>query len=964
VTDNYPVRPEVSKGERPRTLSLSKGRPEVSKGERARKGLRYLSPNGGVLGLLPCALLGLVCSTPAQPACTPDPLGGRALYLRGTFNNWQAADAQRFTWACNRYELVTRLSGEHRFKLGDEGWSADADFGADPADAQRVAPKGREFKQGFAGTHRFTLTMTDPKSPRLSVAACPADGAPLGATTLYLRGTMNNWGAQGDHAFQFSCDAYYLNVDVKGHQEFKIADAGWKDATSYGAGQGAYLKEGGPSIEHVFNGEHTLRLAWAGRRPELSIGPKTFADPRAAAVTDPIARSIAFDSRAAAHKQPFGAVVAGTTMTFAIDALPGVQTMTLVIEKRRLEGNQEVLEYSEIARVPMSRTAVRPEPVEGQRTSQGFDKLGSNGGVGERWTATHRFTDVQVHGYWFEAEIAGKKYAYQNNRQALHWTREKGSGGSGEVGELPAATGAIRRFRQTVYDADFKVPEWAADAVYYYVFPERFRNGDKRNDPQPGRDKYKSHTVELHKSWTEKPFRPGSGDAGDAVFNNDFFGGDLAGIIDKLDYILDLGANTIYMTPVFKAPSNHKYDTADFHQVDPAFGSNADFERLTGEANKRGIRVIPDTSLNHVGSDSIYFDRFGNHAEQGAFEGGRINAASPYFDWFSFDATQKDSDKQYKGWVGISDLPELDKASPAWRRFAYKDRDSVMKRWLDRGASGWRMDVAPWVPDDFWREWRSEIKRHRPDALTIAEAWFDSSKYLLGDMFDSTMNYIFRNAVLEYAAGGPAADMVANLEAVREAYPPQAFHALMNLLSTHDQARALHHLGWQAETTDAAVIARAKQRLLLAVFMQMTYPGAPAVYYGDEVGLSGGDDPFNRATYPWEDEGGTPDTALLAEFKKLTALRHAHPVLRRGRLLAPLHVDEHLVVLAREHQGQWALTATNNSGDAKTVTVALPGNAPATWRDALAPHAELAAGNGRIAITVPAIGGAVLLGRH
>jgi cyclomaltodextrinase / maltogenic alpha-amylase / neopullulanase len=851
-----------------------------------------------------CALI-FASGVHAQ-TCTPAPLEGRALYLRGSFNSWTAPEAQRFTWACNRYELVTSITGEHQFKVGDEAWRSDADFGADDPLATALVAKGREFKRHFAGATRLTVTLSP--RPELTIESCPMDAPPLSNTTLYLRGTMNNWGALDDYAFQFSCDAYYLNIDIKGRHEFKIADAAWKDATSYGAGQDAYLKEGGASLAREFSGEHTLRLAWAGGRPELSVGPKTFADPKAVAVTDPIARSLAFDSRAAAHKSPFGAAVAGTPMNFAVDALPGVEKMTLVVEKRRLEGNQEVLEYTEAARVPMSKAPQGPH---------------------ERWSAAYHFADISVYGYWFEAQIAGKKYAFQNNRNAVHWTREKGSGGAGEVGELGANTTSVRRFRQTVYAADFKVPDWAADVIYYYVFPERFRNGNKANDPRPGRDKYQNHSVELHKSWHEKPFRPGSGDGGDAVYNNDFFGGDLAGIIDKLDYIKDLGANTIYMTPVFKAPSNHKYDTADYTQIDPAFGTNADFERLTREAQKRGIRVVPDTSLNHVGSDSVYFDRFGNHAAQGAFEGGRINPASPYASWFTFDPTQKDADKQYKGWVGVNDLPELNKASPVWRNFAYKNPDSVMKRWLDRGAAGWRMDVAPWVPDDFWREWRSEIKKHRSDALTVAETWFDSSKYLLGDMFDSTMNYIFRNAVIEYAAGGKAADLVAQLEAVREAYPPQAFHALMNLLSTHDAARALHQFGFHDDTKDAAVIARAKQRLLLAVFIQMTYPGAPAVYYGDEVGVTGGEDPYNRATYPWEDVGGKPDKALLAEFKKLTALRHEHAVLRRGKLLAPLQVSEHVIVFAREHQGIRALVAVNNAASAQTVEVSLP----QAWRN-------------------------------
>ena len=895
---------------------------------------------------------------PSAAACRPDPLGGRALYLRGGFNNWSAADAQRFTWACNRHELVTRIEGEHRFKLGDEAWSADADFGAAAGVGSTLSSgllasaKGTEFTRRFTGTHRFTFTMTDSTpGPRLTIEDCPVERAPLGETTLFLRGTMNNWAALDSQAFVFSCDAYYLNLTLVGRYEFKIADAQWQPASSFGAGTGPYLKDGAQAnLEHLFSGAHTLRLAWAGGRPQLSIGSQSFADPRAVDVADPLARSLAFDSRSSAHKQPFGAVTAGTELSFTLEAAPGVEKLTLVVEQRRLEGNQEVLEYRETARVPMVALPA------------------ASSAATQRWQAHHRFASVGVHGYWFEAEIGGKRYAYQNNRQSLHWTREKGTGGTGEVAELPASQGqhaSIRRFRQTVYSADFQVPDWAPDVVYYYVFPDRFRNGNPRNDPRPGRDKYQNHTVERHVQWNEPPFKPGSGDGSDAVYNNDFFGGDLAGLINKLDYIQDLGANTIYMTPVFKAASNHKYDTADYHRIDPAFGSNADFERLTREAARRGIRVIPDTSLNHVGSDSVYFDRYANHRARGAFEGGRINVGSPYADWFTFDATQTDPDKQYTGWVGLRDLPELNKASPAWRNFAYRDRNSVMKRWLDRGAAGWRMDVAPWIPDDFWREWRSEIKRHKPDALTVAETWFDASKYFLGDMFDSAMNYIFRNAVIEYAAGGKAADLVAQLEALREAYPPPAHAALMNLLSTHDAPRALYQFGWKTgrgETTDAAAVALAKQRLRLAVLLQMTYPGAPTVYYGDEVGVTGGEDPYNRGTYPWVDRGGQPDTELLADFKRLIQLRHDHAVLRRGSLDAPLHVDEHVIVRARQLQGSWALVATNNSTVPKTVSVPLPAGAPPAWRDALTSRPTDAT-RGSLTLTVPALFGSVLLGR-
>ncbi len=885
----------------------------------------------------------LACGAQPLPApvCQPDPLAGRALYLRGSFNAWAAGEDRRFTWACNRWELVTKLAGEQVFKIADEGWSADADFGS--ADGVQLERRGAEIQRRFDGVQRFTVT-PGAAAPTLRVEACPG-GPPLGETTLFLRGTLNNWGALDDYAFQYSCDAYYLNLKASGRHEFKIADAGWKDATTYGRDGGNY--------EQVFDGEHTLRLAFENGRPVLSVGPKTYADPRVAAVTDPVALSLRYDSRAAAHKSPFGAAPAGTAFSFAVTALPGVDRLSLVIERRRFEGNQEVLAYTEVARLPMTKSAAP--------------------GGRERWSASHRFDAVGVYGYWFEAEIGGRRFVFQNNADAVYWTREKGSGGLGAVADRPQVASTIRRYRQTLYDPTFKLPAWASDIVYYYVFPERFRNGDKRNDPRPGgtrpQDRFHEGTVEFHANWNERPYRPGTGDGSDTRHNNDFFGGDLAGLIEKLDYIRALGANTIYMTPVFQAASNHKYDTADYTRIDPAFGTDADFVRLTREAKKRGIRVIPDTSLNHTGADSLYFDRYGNFGQGGAFEGSRVQPASPYASWYRFDTRQSNPDKQYKGWGG-PDLPELDKSSPALRDFFYRRPDAVMKLWLDRGAAGWRMDVAPWVPDDFWREWRSAIKAHRPDALTVAETWFDASKYFLGDMFDSTMNYIFRNAVLDYAAGGKAGVMVANLEHLREAYPPQAHHALMNLLSSHDQARSLHHFGWHDDTQDPAVIARAKQRLKLAVLFQMTYPGAPTVYYGDEVGVTGGDDPYNRATYPWADEGGRPDTALLAEFRTLIGLRNRHAVLRRGSLAAPLHADEQVVVLVRRLGERWALTATNNAEEPRQVALALPaGLRGEALRDVLSagggkkgPPLKGQA-DGRWLLEVPALYGRVLVTR-
>ena len=309
------------------------------------------------------------------------------------------------------------------------------------------------------------------------------------------------------------------------------------------------------------------------------------------------------------------------------------------------------------------------------------------------------------------------------------------------------------------------------------------------------------------------------------------------------------------------------------------------------------------------------------------------------------------------------DLPELDKSSASFRRFAYGDDDSVMKTWLDRGAAGWRMDVAPWVPDDFWREWRLAIKQHSPDALTVAETWFDASKYFLGDTFDSTMNYIFRDAVLAYAKGGDARVASDVLEYLRESYPPQSLHALMNLLSTHDVARSLHLFGYTSESASPAQVALAKQRLRLAAFFQMVYPGAPAIYYGDEVGVTGGEDPFNRATYPWPDRGGKPDLELLADYRQLVALRKANPVLSRGELLAPLHVDQHVIVLGRRDGADWAITATNNADAPAVLEIDLPADVAGKPFENALTHARQAPVGGKLRLVVPARFGTVLLSR-
>lgn len=647
-----------------------------------------------------------------------------------------------------------------------------------------------------------------------------------------------------------------------------------------------------------------------------------------------------YNSRDTLCKEPFGAIVPGTEVSFTLRAkAKEFEAITLLVDKQTIVGNQDQISFTDQTGYPLQKSGT------------------SKDGALEYWTVKVTFPDVAVYTYLFQAESAAGKVLYGNNSEIVGEPNNKvvGTGGIGEI----SFSETVNKYRQTVYDAAFKVPEWAADAVYYQIFPDRFKNGDPSNDPRPGSKFFIANApVELHANWLEKPFTAVV-DGSDDIWNNDFFGGDLEGIRQKLDYLKDLGVNTVYMTPIFQSPSNHRYDTADFMKIDEAMGTEDEFRRLMKEGKEKGIRFILDVSLNHSSADSVYMNRYGKYPTLGAFQNNQIQEESPYRDWYEFKEEWSDPDEAYLRWF-VHTLPDLNDRSESYRDFAFRKPDSVMKYWLDQGLDGWRMDVAPWVSDDFWREWRAEIKRAYPDAMTVAETWFDSSKYFLGDMFDSTMNYIFRQAVLEFARGENTQHSLNALEMMRENYPEPAFHAVMNSVSTHDVARAYYELGYK-DDDNADSLKLAKKRMRLAVFFQMTYPGAPSVYYGDEVGLPGGPDPMNRRTYPWKEDGGQLDEAMLADHKALIALRNEQPILRRGTV-ETVYSDEHSIVFLRRYEQKTALIALNNSDSPVKITVERePSWQSAGYIDPLDVSEPVKPVDGKLEITIPATYGKVLL---
>lgn len=418
----------------------------------------------------------------------------------------------------------------------------------------------------------------------------------------------------------------------------------------------------------------------------------------------------------------------------------------------------------------------------------------------------------------------------------------------------------------TVYDALWNPPAWYGNGITYQIFPDRFAVSGEI--PQiPGR-----RIVADRKALPEKTvFRNGD------VPNNYFYGGNLRGIIDSLPYLASLGVGNLYLNPIFLSESNHRYDTSDYMQIDPMLGNEDDFTELCRKAGDMGMRVVLDGVFNHTGDNSVYFNKFGCYPSVGACQG----EASPYYSWFRF---RKFPD-EYDCWWNIRIMPSYDKSNPDFRAFVCR----VVRKWLKLGASGWRLDVADELPDDLIAEIKKAAVETKPDALLLGEVWEDASikiaydvrrQYFLGKELDGVMNYPFRTAILNYLLHGDAEGFREMSESQSENYPYPAQRSLMNFLGTHDTVRILSALGGY-EKAPEELKERAQYRLLpeerklaeerlrLAAMLLFTYLGSPTIYYGDEGGMEGLEDPFNRAFYHREEAR----PSLLRYYRKLAQVR-------------------------------------------------------------------------------------------
>jgi len=493
---------------------------------------------------------------------------------------------------------------------------------------------------------------------------------------------------------------------------------------------------------------------------------------------------------------------------------------------------------------------------------------------------------------------------------------------------IDGRTTQSQEYQLTIYDGSEEVPTWFGEGVCYQIFPDRFR---RTAIPDP---KGMVGGRRVHAGWQDQPdYLP---DAQGKVRNRDFFGGSLAGILEKLDYLKGLGVETIYLCPIFEAAENHRYGTADYRRIDPMLGTEEDFSALCDAAHQRGMHVILDGVFNHTGFVSRYFNGDGFYPDPGAYQ----SKDSPYYSWFNFSRWPE----EYDSWWGIRTLPALNEHDPSYRRFIFGGQDSVVRHWLRCGADGWRLDVADELPDDFVAGIHQAVRQAKNDAIVIGEVWEDGStkvaygvrrKHLLGGHCDGLMNYPFRNALVDYLLGMDAGSFRDQMETLRENYPHFAYYSAMNSLGTHDTLRILTLLGvgdpcldrdksWRAAYCMTAKQRRKGKRLLkVGAAILYCFPGSPTVYYGDEAGMEGFEDPFNRGGFPW----GQEDRELVKYFTALGALRRDCPALRRGDI-GYLAAEGRVLAFTRALEEQRVLCAANAGED--EFRLALPAGAKLT----------------------------------
>lgn len=592
------------------------------------------------------------------------------------------------------------------------------------------------------------------------------------------------------------------------------------------------------------------------------------------------------NTREARCREPFGAVYTGQPVRLSLDVWEEPEAVCTL--RLWVDGKGETL-------LPMER-----------REMEGFVRYTVEVRSETPDLLWYSFLIQSPHGFW------------------RYGARQGATGGEGAVYDWEPPS-----FQLTV-SRPSRTPAWYKNAIVYQIFPDRFYRG-KDWTPFLLKGHEKGPKRFLVEDWDQPP-RYQRDEAG-RITAWEFHGGTLRGILEKLPELRDMGITALYLNPIFEAASNHRYDTGDYCRIDPLLGSNEDFAALCRRAEELGISIILDGVFNHTGCDSLYFNKYGNYDSQGAYQ----SEDSPYRSWYRFDG----SPAGYDCWWGVDDLPCVEENDESYRRFIYEGPDSVVRRWLRAGAKGWRLDVADELPDDFIAGIKNAILEERPqDGFLLGEVWEDASnkisysrlrRYLLGDELDAVMNYPLRDGVEGFVKGELTAGALhERLMTLYENYPREAFYSTLNLMGSHDRMRVMSILGdappehslsdreRAAYRLSEAQRNLAKGRLWLVVLLQMTLPGVPCIYYGDEAGLEGYADPYNRAPFPWGRED--PDTQSI--YRNALSLRRLYPVLVEGDF-RPFFDGEDIFGFVRRN-GEDSMTVLVNRSLSESHTVTIP----------------------------------------
>ena len=589
---------------------------------------------------------------------------------------------------------------------------------------------------------------------------------------------------------------------------------------------------------------------------------------------------IPFDSRDSLYKKPFGAVSDSAAVTLRLLLHRDAQCSKVFLKLRRSDSGEQFIEM-----IPDS------------------------------------FYDDNY--FWYKAELTLKEGLYWYSFCFdSPWGRQfvtKFKSGEGYV----SADGT--EWQLTVYEHDYKTPDRFKGGIIYQIFPDRFYNSGSKKQDVPS-DRFLYNDTESQPEYRQNN--------GQCSLGNDYFGGDIEGIIEKLPYLNELGVSIIYLNPIFEAHSNHRYNTADYMKVDSQLGSEADLKKLCQKAEALGISVVLDGVFSHTGDDSIYFNRYNRYSSVGAYN----SKASKYYNWYNFNEWPN----RYSAWWGVPSLPETNEENEEFCEFIC-GKDGVLRHWLRCGVKGWRLDVADELPDSFLDKIRAAVKAENEDAIIIGEVWEDATnkisygcqrRYLRGKQLDSVMNYPFANALIAFLTGGSGESLCDTIMSICENYPRPALRLLMNHIGTHDTERILTALGgerangrdraWQSQQkmSDKAMF-YAKKLLYLAAVLQYTLPGIPSLYYGDEAGVEGYGDPFCRGFYPW----GKEDKYLVDFYKVLGQFRRSCEAFSDGDFV-PISFGSDYICYVRRGQKEQCLIAVNRSGVQNCIEIE-PG-----WEDA------------------------------